>query len=444
MNTTPSIQTRLSRVIITVSLAWSLTVFALVWWAIHRQLDDVLDSALQESAEIMYGLLKSQPGLIPEHHHTERDDDAEDHASSVATLPAPEHDERMAWQLVAADGTLLWRSHRAPKHALSRVDDDRYIADHTEWHVHGIRFDDAGTMLYVAQPHLDRRTAQWRAALATGVGTLLVGLGCALWLQRRVRQELRPLIDLSESVERYQPLAPTAPLPPALRTELAPLRDAIEHLGHRLSKAVLSERAFSAHAAHALRTPLAGLAAQLATSQKTAPPELQPRLQRARDAADRLSRVVTALLALFRTGGEPQRHRVRLADLMQQLPVQGLALNVDGDHTLQAHIDPDLVAGALLNLLDNSVRHGAQHAVLRWRTPTPGELVLSLTDDGPGVPTQDVDRLNQALQHQQYEQNMGLGLMLADRVGRAHQGHLRVLPMDSGFGVELTLQADCT
>ena len=148
--------------------------------------------------------------------------------------------------------------------------------------------------------------------------------------------------------------------------------------------------------------------------------------------------------ALFRTGGEPQRHRVRLADLMQQLPVQGLALNVDGDNPLHAHIDPDLVAGALLNLLDNSVRHGAQHAALRWRAPTPGELVLSLTDDGPGVPTQDVDRLNQALQHQQYEQNMGLGLMLADRVGRAHQGHLRVLPMDSGFGVELTLQADCT
>jgi signal transduction histidine kinase len=249
---------------------------------------------------------------------------------------------------------------------------------------------------------------------------------------------------LSDAVERYQPLAPTAPLPPANRTELEPLRDAIEQLGQRLSQAVLSERAFSAHAAHALRTPLAGLSAQLATAQKTAAPELQPRLQRARDAADRLSRVVAALLALFRTGGEPQRHRVPLADLVQQLPVQGLSLDVEGRDDLIAHIDPDLVAGALMNLLDNSVRHGAQHTKLSWATPAPDQLVIALTDDGPGVSTQDVDRLNQALQQQHYEQNMGLGLMLADRVGRAHQGHLRILPTHTGFGVELTLQADCT
>ena len=61
------------------------------------------------------------------------------------------------------------------------------------------------------------------------------------------------------------------------------------------------ERAFTAHAAHALRTPLAGMDAQLAVALREAPLALQPRLQRVREASGRLQRVLAALLTLFRS-----------------------------------------------------------------------------------------------------------------------------------------------
>ncbi|MFO1266659.1 MAG: histidine kinase dimerization/phospho-acceptor domain-containing protein [Rubrivivax sp.] len=77
--------------------------------------------------------------------------------------------------------------------------------------------------------------------------------------------------------------------------------------GARLAANAAAERAFSAHAAHALRTPLAGLEAQLAVAQREAPPALQGRLARMRGATTRLSHVVTALLALFRSGSELKR-----------------------------------------------------------------------------------------------------------------------------------------
>ena len=80
------------------------------------------------------------------------------------------------------------------------------------------------------------------------------------------------------------------------------MHDAISALGERLARRVANERAFSAHAAHALRTPLAGIDTQLAVAQREAPASLQPRLARVREAAGRLTRVVSALLALFRSG----------------------------------------------------------------------------------------------------------------------------------------------
>ncbi len=65
MTDAPSIRKGLSRVVIQVSLAWSLAVFGVVWFTVHHKLDEVLDGTLQESAEILYGLLKPNAERLP-------------------------------------------------------------------------------------------------------------------------------------------------------------------------------------------------------------------------------------------------------------------------------------------------------------------------------------------------------------------------------------------
>lgn len=422
MTDAPSIRKGLSRVVIQVSLAWSVAVFGVVWFAVHHKLDDVLDGTLQESAEILYGLLKANADHLP--------------IGSGGSLPAPPHQERMVWQLVSAQQKVVWRSHSAPAQPLANVHRERWSADSPDWHVYGIPFDDKGAMLYVAQTHGERRQAQLEAAMATAFGALLVGLACAVWLSRRAARELGPLEDLSKQVTHYHPLEPGSSPPMATREELKPLRDAIVHLGERLAQNITSERAFSANAAHALRTPLAGLGAQLALLQRESPSELQPRIQRAREASDRLSRVVTALLSLFRSGGEIKPAPIDLGELVQGLPLPGLLIRVAG----QAHVmaDPDLLAAALLNLLDNSVRYGASQVQVSFRQDA-SVTVIRLQDDGPGVDELTRKRIGAALATQHYEQDMGLGLMLADRVARAHGGHLVLVHVEQGFGAELSL-----
>ena len=422
MTQSSSIREGLSRVIVQVSLAWSLAVFAVVWVTVHKQLDGVLDSTLQESAEILCGLLQAYAEGLKK--------------GAGGSLPAPPHQERMVWQIVSVDQRVLWRSHSAPSTPLQNESAGGGFFSSPEWHVYRMPFDTGGTLLYVAQPHGERVRAQFVAGLLTASGALIVGLVCAVWLNRRTSRELLPLVDLSEQVLLYHPMEAGSVPPAATRQELIPLRDAIVHLGARLAQNITSERAFSANAAHALRTPLAGLGMQLALLQRESTQADQARIQRARDAADRLSRVVTALLSLFRSGGELSPTQIDLPTFFKELPSTGLSLNLAGHALVNA--DPDLLAAALLNLLDNSVRYGATQVDVTFDVSGTG-VVIKMLDNGPGLDHVVRNRINTALADQQYEQNMGLGLMLADRVARSHGGRLQLVPTEQGFGVTLSL-----
>ena len=427
----PSIGQRLSAALWGVAAVGGLAVSLAVGLAVHREVDELMDNGLQEAAEILYGLLSFNAAALPQ-------------LPTGGSLPAPAHTERLVWQVVSPDGQVLLRSHQAPAAPLMGAA-LRGPADAGEdWRVYGLPFplpasspaDGAGRSLLVAQPRALRRQAHVEAGLATAGAALLVGGLCALWLRRRVRAELQPIDALSTAVAAYDPLAAAQVLPAPARLELLPLHQAIQDLGERLADRVASERAFSAHAAHALRTPLAGMVAQLAVAQRKAPAALQPRLQRARDAADRLRRVVTALLSLFRTGADVQRRPVDLPALLAHLPVEPLQLHCDVHQALWA--DADLLAAALANLLDNAARHGARSLTLRLRRDARGHW-LELHDDGRGLAGAQALQMQALLDARRYERPVGLGLMLADLVARAHGSRLQLLPVAAGFGVALGL-----
>lgn len=432
----PSISQRLSRVLVAASLAWSLGVSGVVWLTVHRGVDDILDNALRESAEVMFGMFAIQRGALP--------------LGDEATLPAPPHTEHLVWQIADSQGRVVQRSHQAPAQALGRPGQDGLWTADGQWRVCGLALSDrdgaaataaaaaspGGRTLFVAQRMDERHGWLVGTSLVAAGAALGVGLLCALWLSRRTRRELEPLTALSQAVEQFHPLRPGEQLAQAARAELVPMRAAILSLAQRLAQHVANERSVAAHAAHALRTPLAGLVVQLASAQRQAPPAIQPSLQLARSAADRLTRVVGALLTLFRSGAELRWQAVDLGTLLTHLPVAGLSVLPEGPLAVRG--DPDLLAAALANLLDNAARHGARTLRLRVQTVQDHSHIV-LTDDGPGVTAPRLAELQSALAAQAYESGMGLGLMLADLVARAHGGRLQLLPAQQGFSAELVL-----
>ncbi len=427
MNDLPSIHRRLSLTVVGVSFAWGLAVAATVGVVVNYAVDDLLDSALHESAEVLQGVLAYSPNQLP---------------LAGGSLPAPPHQERVVWQVVGARDEVLFRSYQAPAGPLHTGRVAGFANQGKDWRVFGLPLDGQGRVLYVAQRGEERRAARMDAIQVIVPAALFVGLLGACWMRVRVRRELRPIIELSSAVKEFDPLKPGSTLVRATRAELVPMHRAITELGGRLARRVVTERAFVAHAAHALRTPLATMAANLAVAQRRARPDERAQLQRARDAADRLRRVVSALLTMFRTGGEAQRQTVNLDDLVSQLPFAELDLQIEADASVSA--DPDLLAAALMNLLDNAQRHGATVvevtvAIEEGRLPR-----ILLRDNGSGMADTERSRLQAALDCQAYDSLTGLGLMLADLVARAHDGRLLLLPAlpgRPGCGVAMSLRA---
>lgn len=457
----PSIRSRLANALVLWSVVWGLSVGAAVWLAATHEVDELLDDTLQSSAELLRRLDVARAG----------DDGSRPQPPSAGQGGSPAG-TRFAWQVVGADGRLRARSERAPAAAWHGTPSAGFSTV-GNWRLYGLALGAApssapGEMLYAAQTLEERREAGAEVALGAVLSAAAVGLLGHLWLRSRTRAELRPLQRLSDRLAALEPgvaagpdgaLALDAALGPPERRELVPVHQAIATLTQRLALRLANERAFAAHAAHALRTPLAGIDAQLAVAlrecppatlpedpsakppfDEPGPPDLHQRLLRVRSATTRLQAVVAALLGLFRSGGALQRRPVDLQRLVALLPVPRLQVQVAPGSQVQA--DSDLLAAALLNLLDNAVRHGA-HQV---RLDCPAAQRLRLRDDGPGVPAQRLQTLRQALQAQDYEgrqwPGLGLGLMLADRVARAHGGLLHLpQPQDRspGFVVELDL-----
>jgi len=420
----PSIRARLANALAAWVIAWGLAVGAAVWLAATSEVDELLDEALQTSGELLAGLMRSSERGLP--------------AGEVAAPDTGTPTGHFAWQVVAADGRVAARSPRAPATAW-RDTPSPGLFDTAQWRVNGVPLGAGGDTLYVAQSRTERREARAEVAQGVVLAAFAVGLLGHAWLRARVKVELRPLQSLSERLQAWDVDAPGALQPGALgtpeRQELVPVHRAMTAATQQLAVRLANEQAFTAHAAHSLRTPLAGIDAQLAVALRDCPAPWRERVQQARDAAARLQGVVAALLGLFRSAQKLQLADVDLADLVHRLPAARLRVSVAPGLRLRA--DPDLLAAALLNLIDNAQRHGAGAVAIEARAPRG----LVLHDDGPGVSAPRRALLQAAIDGQRYEGVTGLGLMLADRVARAHGGSLRLLEVARGFAVELQLGA---
>ena len=441
----PSIATRLSRALLGWSLICAVAVSGMVWIGVREEVVELLDDTLRASAEALVGPL-AQSLRSGASADTSAPVPA-DKNGARSMLPPPSG--RFAWQVVrhGADGVAqqLLASEGAPAQPL-RATPTAGFSDSARWRVFGAPMGQGGQILYVAQTMDERREAQLEVALSGALATLAVALLAHLWLRARLRHELAPLQALADRLARHEPLDAGSTLGDADRDELQPVHQAIDTLARRLRQRIDRERAFTGHAAHALRTPLAGIDAQLAVALREAPAALQPRLQRVRSAAGRLQRVVTAVLAMFRSGVEPARVAIDLAALVARLPVPGLLIEVEATQPVQA--DPDLVTAALLNLFDNALRHGASALSMS----TPGPDVLLLHDDGPGVAADRRAALQAALDAPGdagadgsivgLGLGLGLGLQLAALVARAHGGRIDLPAVTQGFAVRISLRGE--
>lgn len=422
----PSIRRRLTATAIGGLIVTAIASAAIAALAVSVVVDALMKSSREETAQALV--------VLAEHEREVQG------LSHELALPAAPHEEALSWQLRSPDGRVIARSHSAPAEPwpVPLFEGHQQASNLAVFTIAGERL-----WLQVAQPLAELRRAQGLAALQAAAAVLLLNLLAALLLVWKIGRELQPVARMAADVEAVEP-GPIAPrLPRSPRQELEPVYRAVERLGERLAGQLRSERAFSAHAAHSLRTPVAGVTAQIELLLNRAPEEVRPKLQLVLDAMRRLGGVIEALLTMSRSGGAAHLREFSAGALAPAALARRIAVDSSQLQAIDVRGDPDLLAVAVANLVDNAVRHGAGRVTLRAGRAGPVQWI-EVMDDGPGIPGERLAVLRSALAKFDasglVDEALGLGLTLAAMVARAHGGTIELGGSRDagGFVVRLT------
>jgi len=206
--------------------------------------------------------------------------------------------------------------------------------------------------------------------------------------------------------------------------EFSRLNDEVNAMLDRIEQLMVGVRHVSDTIAHDLRTPLMRIQGRLRSVQHGNPSreELAEALHRAIEEIDRLNTLLGKLLQISELeAGVPRKAFVTcrldliiadITDLYSALAEeQQISLTLHAPEAAPVHGDPELLANACANLVDNAVKHAQANVCIRVVT-VPDGVFLYVKDDGPGLPATALERLGERF-YRPDESREGLGLGLA-------------------------------
>jgi two-component system sensor histidine kinase QseC len=276
------------------------------------------------------------------------------------------------------------------------------------------------------------RTTLWPTVAALPLLALLI------WWA--VYRGVAPLRRLGWVLAARQPQALDPVAMQNTSAEMAPLISALNGLFERIGRLLVTERRFTADAAHELRTPIAAIRAQAQVALAESDATLRRHaLENTLAGCDRAARLVDQLLTLARLEAvaAPAMASVDLRALTQrvlaELAPKALAkkqtLEFQATESSSIHGEETLLAVLVRNLVDNAVRYspasGRVTVRLLWDS---GGVVLSVEDSGPGLSEADIARLGERFFRVpgSIESGSGLGWSIVQRIATVHRLELQV------------------
>jgi two-component system sensor histidine kinase TctE len=286
-----------------------------------------------------------------------------------------------------------------------------------------------------------------RMVLPQGILILLAGI--AVWYG--VGRGLAPLSTLRREIESRSHRDLSALPEEQAPREVRPLIRAMNDLLARLGTAISTQQRFIADAAHQLRTPIAGLKTQTELAlRESQPGNVHDILRQLLTATEQSTRLVNQLLSLARAEpGARREHPIERLDLARlardtttEWVPRALARHIDLGYDSEggtAWIEGDsfLVRDMLGNLLDNAIRytqHGGQVTVRV--TEGMDAVVLTVEDNGPGIPEQERERVFERFYRVlgTGTEGCGLGLAIVREIALSHRAKVTLAAGAGGQG----------
>ena len=368
------------------------------------------------------------------------------------------------WQVSNADGATLLRSPSLWDSSLA-LPDDRLVQGETHQHsivgpdgadlmlreaLYRIESGEGEARLLRISAAIDRAgamalTAGFNRDLLPALGLLALVLLAGGWAQ--VSAGLKPLGAMRIAVQnirqgRSRRLEAEVPL------EVSPLVEELNGLLERQEQDMRRARDRAADLAHGLKTPLTALAADIASLRAAGQMEIAASVE---DVAQRMQRTVERELARSRLRNRPGMARpiavipaaAAIMRILARTPHGEAAdFRLDGDEGLAAAIEADDLNDILGNLLENAARHARARVGLSV-VRDGGQVVLTITDDGPGVPAGEQRRLAaRGMRDDERGGSAGLGLAIVSDILSAYGTRPRFANLEqAGFEVTVRLPA---
>jgi signal transduction histidine kinase len=310
------------------------------------------------------------------------------------------------------------------------------------------------------------KAAQWSLLIV-----IVLGLGGGIFVARRV---LRRIDAMTGTTRRIMAGDLSGRLPVGRSgDELDRLAENLNAMLERIEALMMGLKEVSDNIAHDLKTPLTRLRnrAEEALAQSGSEVEYRAALERTIEESDGLIRTFNALLMIARAESGQARGNMDdfdaadvangIHELYEPLAEEdGMTLHVQ---TASAPLrgNRELISQALANLVENAIKYGkpvasaqplsagaaagaAGREILIEARCDGDQVLLSVTDHGPGIPEPDrkhaVERFVR-LEASRTQPGSGLGLSLASAVATLHGGELRLSDAQPGLTATLALPA---
>ncbi len=266
---------------------------------------------------------------------------------------------------------------------------------------------------------------------------------------------LRPLGRLRDEVEAHSPRELRRFDESRVPGELRPVVVAFNRVLELLHDAAMAQQRFVADAAHQMRTPVAGLLAQIelliAEPRAAAVAAELGTLQR---GIAHLAHSANQLLALARAEPVASWHEgfqsVALKPLVDSLVERHIeradkaGIDIGADtHTALVRGDVWLLEDLLGNLIDNALKYTSAggHVTVRSGVED-GHPFVEVEDDGPGIPESERQRVRERFYRRPGSPGMGcgLGLAIVDEIARAHQATFTIAAGVNGRGARMRVR----
>ncbi|MCW5589965.1 MAG: two-component sensor histidine kinase [Legionellales bacterium] len=334
---------------------------------------------------------------------------------------------------------LLLHSPDSPQIGLNSTHNgfSNFMVDEEHWRVFRLVNPHTGITIITAEK-LNTRLQLGHRIAAYAIAILIISypfLAILIWLI--VGNGLATIRKIAQAISDRKPNYLDPVDLQSIPIEVQPLVDELNTLFNRLSQAFEREKAFSANAAHELRTPLAALKTQAQVALRTHnEEERRAALLKLIRGVDRNTHVIQQLLILSRLVPEAvlndaaEINLTRITtEVIAELAPEAIDNNIDieliGDSSpiIMKGI-PTALSILLRNLIDNAIRYTQKNGAVQVKLHQyPDRIELCVIDNGPGIPpearSQVFERFYRVLGTK--VPGSGLGLAIVRQIAKLHQ-----------------------